>query len=139
FCELIGKTELIEDPRFVSNSQRTQNQKELKAILDTVFPDKTVDEWLAVIDAAGIPCGPINTVDRVLKDPQVAARDMIVEVEHPIAGKLKMPGLPIKLSETPGSVEIPAPLLGQHTKEILAAMLGISSDEVDELKANNVL
>ncbi len=139
FCNLIGKVELIEDERFVSNSQRTKNQKALKAILDTIFPDKTVDEWLAVIDEAGIPCGPINTVDRVLKDPQIAAREMIVEVEHPIAGSLKMPGLPIKLSETPGSVEVPAPLLGQHTEEILAEWLNLSAKEVAALKEQGVL
>ncbi len=139
FCKLIGRQELIEDERFATNALRTQNQKQLKAILDTVFPGQTVAEWLAVIDEAGIPCGPINTVDRVLSDPQILARDMIVEIEHPLAGKFKMPGIPIKLSETPGAVEMPAPLLGQHTVEILHELLGFSEDQVARLKEQGVL
>lgn len=139
FCELIAREELIADERFGTNAARTQNQKPLKAILDGVFPAKTVDEWIEVLEGAGIPCGPINTVDRVLKDPQVVAREMIVEVEHPVAGKLKMPGLPIKLSATPGAVEEAAPLLGQHTEEILAELLGMSPARVAELKARKVL
>jgi CoA:oxalate CoA-transferase len=139
FCDLINRPELIEDERFVSNAKRTENQKQLKAILDTIFPDKTVDEWLEAIDGAGIPCGPINTVDRVMKDPQVLARDMIVEVDHPVAGKFKMPGLPIKLSETPGAVESPAPLLGQHTEELLHELLGLSKEEVAKLKEEGAL
>ncbi|MBU2704031.1 CoA:oxalate CoA-transferase [Sporomusaceae bacterium BoRhaA] len=139
FCDLIGRQELIEDARFITNAKRTENQKQLKGILDTVFPAKTVDEWLEAIDGAGIPCGPINTVDRVMKDPQVLARDMIVEVDHPVAGKFKMPGVPIKLSETPGEVESPAPLLGQHTEEILQEMLGLSKEEVAKLKEEGAL
>jgi CoA:oxalate CoA-transferase len=139
FCELIGRQDLTKDERFISNSKRTENQKALKVILDTVFPAKTVDEWLAAIDEAGIPCGPINTIDRVLKDPQVLARDMIVEIEHPIAGKFKMPGVPIKLSETPGAVEKPAPLLGQHTEEILQEMLGFTKAKVAALREQGVL
>ena len=139
FCDLIYRPELIEDERFVSNAKRTENQKQLKAILDTIFPDKTVDEWLEAIDGAGIPCGPINTVDRVMKDPQVLAREMIVEVDHPVAGKFKMPGLPIKLSETPGAIEMPAPLLGQHTEELLHELLGLSKEDVAKLKEEGAL
>jgi CoA:oxalate CoA-transferase len=139
FCNLIGKPEMITDERFVSNPKRTENQKALKAVLDTVFPDKTVDEWLIALDTAGIPSGPINTIDRVVNDIQVKSRDMIIETDHPIAGKVKMPGIPIKLSETPGSVDSPAPLLGQHTEEILHEILGFTAEEVAELKSKNVL
>ncbi|MBP2638468.1 MAG: yfdE 2 [Firmicutes bacterium] len=139
FCNLIGKPEMIQDERFATNPKRTDNQKALKAILDTVFPDKTVDEWIAALDKAGIPCGPINSIERVVNNEQVKARDMIVETDHPVAGKIKMAGIPIKLSETPGSVERPAPLLGQHTEEILSEILGISSEEVAQLKTQNVL
>ncbi|MDR3563426.1 MAG: CoA transferase [Negativicutes bacterium] len=139
FCNLIGKPEMITDERFVSNPKRTENQKALKAILDTVFPDKTVDEWLEVLEKAGIPNGPINTIDRVVNDVQVKSRDMIIETDHPIAGKVKMPGIPIKMSETPGSVESPAPLLGQHTAEILHEILGFTAEEVAELKEKNVV
>lgn len=139
FCNLIGRPEMIQDERFVTNPKRTENQKAVKAILDTVFPDKTVDEWIEALDKAGIPCGPINSIEQVVNNEQVRARDMIVETDHPVAGKIKMAGIPIKLSETPGAVERPAPLLGQHTEEILSEILGISSEEVAQLKTQNVL
>ncbi|MDR3565685.1 MAG: CoA transferase [Negativicutes bacterium] len=139
FCELIKRQDLITDERFASNAARTKNQKALKEVLDTVFPDKNVDEWIELLEGAGIPCGPINTVDRVLKDPQVQARDMIVEIEHPVAGHLKMPGLPIKLSATPGAVEKPAPLLGQHTDDILKELLGLSPAQIADLRAKKIL
>lgn len=123
-CGLIERTELITDARFNSNLNRTQNVRELKVILDAVFKAKTIDEWMALLEEAGVPCAPINTVDKVINDPQIKARDMIVELDHPVAGHMKVPGVPIKLSATPGSVETPAPLLGQHTEEILKELLG---------------
>lgn len=138
-CEMIGKEELLTDERFLTNSLRTTNQKALKPILDTVFKNKTIDEWLALLEEAGVPCAPINTVDRVVKDPQVMAREMIVEIEHPVAGKLHVPGVPIKMHKTPGSVDTPAPMLGQHTEEILNELLGLSKEDVDALRAKNVL
>lgn len=139
FCQLIGRPELVNDPRFITNPKRTENQKALKAILDTVFPQKTVDEWLAELDKAGIPCGPINTVDRVVKDPQIQERQMVVETQHPVAGAVKMAGVPIKMSATPGAVERPAPMLGQHTEEILREMLGLTAQQVAELRAKKAL
>jgi len=138
-CELLGKEELINDERFITNGARTTNEKALKVILDDVFKTKTIDEWLAMLEEAGIPCAPINTVDRVLNDPQIKARDMIVEVDHPVAGKMHLPGIPIKMYKTPGSVDTPAPLLGQHTEEILKELLGMSKEEVDALRAKDVL
>jgi CoA:oxalate CoA-transferase len=123
-CNILGRPELIKDERFSTNALRTTNVKELTAILNDIFKDKTINEWLAVLEEAGLPCAPINTVDRIVNDPHIAARNMIVEVEHPVAGKLKMPGVPVKLSATPGSVDFPAPMLGQHTNEILKELLG---------------
>lgn len=139
FCNLVKREDLIGDERFVNNAQRTKNQKQLKAVLDGIFPGKTVDGWIEALEAEGIPCGPINTVDRIMEDPQIKARDMILEIEHPVAGKLKMPGLPIKLSETPGAVLHPAPLLGQHTDEILKEMLGLSPEQIAEMRTKKVL
>lgn len=139
FCNLIGRPELIDDERFVSNPARTKNQKALKAILDTVFPSKTLDEWLEALEGAGIPCGPINTVDRVIKDRQVLARNMVVETDHPVAGKVRMAGVPIKMSETPGSVDTPAPLLGQHTEAVLKKFLGLTPAQIAELHEQGVL
>lgn len=138
-CEMIGKPELVSDPRFLTNGDRTNNQKALKPILDEVFKTKKIDEWLAMLEEAGVPCAPINTVDRVVKDPQVNARHMLVEIEHPVAGKMHVPGVPIKMYKTPGSVDTPAPLLGQHTEEILKELLGMSKEEVDALRAKDVL
>ena len=92
-----------------------------------------------MLEEAGIPCAPINTVDRVLKDPQIKARDMIVEVEHPVAGKMHLPGVPIKMYKTPGSVDKAAPLLGQHTEEILQEILGYDTAKVQELRDQGVL
>lgn len=123
-CNILGKPELLTDARFDNNSNRTANVKELTVILNEVFTHKTINEWLEVLEAAELPCAPINTVDKIVNDPHIKARDMIVEVEHPVAGHLKMAGLPVKMSLTPGTVDRPAPLLGQHTAELLKEILG---------------
>ncbi len=129
-CDVLECTDLANDEQFFSNAKRTENVKELTIILNAIFKDKTINEWLQVLEKAGIPCAPINTIGRVVNDVHIQAREMIVEIEHPVAGKLKMPGLPIKLSKTPGGIEHPAPLLGQHTKEILNEMLGWDESRV---------
>lgn len=123
-CNILGKPELIADSRFDTNGHRTANVNELTDILNAIFKQKTTDEWMEALETAELPCAPINTVDKIVNDPQIKARNMIVEVEHPVAGHLKMPGLPVKLSATPGSVEKAAPLLGQHTAELLKEILG---------------
>ena len=123
-CTLLGTPELIEDPRFITNGKRTENVKELVVLLNKSFATKTINEWLGLLEEAGLPCAPINTIDKILADPQVNARDMIVELDHPIAGKLKVPGVPVKLSATPGAVETHAPLLGEHNSEVLKEVLG---------------
>lgn len=130
-CNILGKSELLQDPRFDTNSNRTAHVKELSVILNEVFKHKTINEWLEVLEKAELPCAPINTVETIVNDPQIKARNMIVEVEHPVAGHLKMAGVPIKMSATPGAVERPAPLLGQHTAELLNEILGW-----DEAKTN---
>lgn len=134
FCKLVGREELITDPRFATNPERTRHQPELKKILEQIFMTRDCDEWIKDIEAAGIPCGPINNIGDVVSHPQILARDMITQVEHPLAGLIKMAGIPIKLSRTPGAIDHPAPLLGQHTEEILAG-LGYSRENVAELKA----
>ncbi|KYZ75410.1 carnitine dehydratase [Anaerosporomusa subterranea] len=138
-CNLIERTDLLTDERFSTNLKRTQNVNELKVILDAVFKVKTIDQWMKALEAAGVPCAPINTVDKIINDPQIKAREMIVELEHPVAGHMKVPGVPIKFSATPGSVDTPAPLLGQHTEELLHELLGLSKEQVDELRAKNAI
>lgn len=123
-CNLLERQDLLKDERFESNSKRTAHAKELYVILNALFKHKTILEWMAILEEAGIPCAPINSVDKIVNDPHIKAREMIVEVEHPVAGHLKMPGVPVKMSLTPGSVDFPAPMLGQHTEEILKEILG---------------
>lgn len=139
FCEVLGKEELINDERFATNPLRNENYDQLRPLIAEPMKEKTTEEWLEILDKAGVPNGPINTIDKVLQDPQVIAREMIVEVEHPVAGNLKMPGVPIKLSDTPGSVRTPAPLLGQHTEEILKELLGYDDEKIQSLREEKAL
>ncbi len=131
-CEVLERPDLEKDPRFDTNSNRTNNFRELHVILNDILKHKTIAEWMTILEAAGVPCAPINTVDKIVNDPQIKSRDMIVEVEHPVAGHLKMPGVPIKMSASPGEVKTPAPLLGQHTNELLQEMLGWDVKTIEE-------
>ncbi len=131
-CTLIGCPELIKDERFNNNGNRTNNVKELMALLNTIFINKTINEWLTLLEDAGLPCAPINTIDKIVNDPHIKAREMMVEVEHPVAGNLKMAGVPVKMSLTPGKVEYHAPLLGQHNAEILKEMFGWDQEQTEK-------
>jgi CoA:oxalate CoA-transferase len=134
FCRVIGRPNLVEHPAYRTNHDRTENWESLEPLLNEAFRERTVAEWLEALEAAGIPCGPINTVDQVVSDPQVAAREMIVEADHPVAGRVKMAGSPIKLSGAPRQVvRSPSPTLGQHTRQILQETLGLSAAEIDGL------
>ena len=140
FCRLVEREDLAQSPLFLTNGDRTANWTTLEPMLAEIFISESVDSWISKLEGAGIPCGPINTIDKVLADPQVQARNMIEEVVHPVAGKLKMAGCPIKLSATPvGSIRNPAPLLGQHTEEVLAKYLGLTSEQVEALKKEGAL
>lgn len=139
FCGLIDRPDLAADARFTTNPLRTENVKVLSEELTKTFVTKTMDEWLHILKEGGIPVGPINDVERVIKDPGVIAREMIVTTHHPIAGDVEMAGVPIKLSETPGSVDAPAPTLGQHTREILKEKLNMDDALIDQLYADKTL
>jgi crotonobetainyl-CoA:carnitine CoA-transferase CaiB-like acyl-CoA transferase len=119
---LVGIPALAADPRFRANADRMKNLRELAAILSECFKKRTTREWLEDFDTAGIPAGPINRVGDTLADPQVIARDMVVELNHPKAGRTKALGLPIKFSLTKCRIRRPAPLLGEHTREILVEL-----------------
>lgn len=138
FCEVIGRKKLTDDPMFETNLKRVENRAKLSSILSEVFVKKKGDEWLQLFRKAGIPCGPVNTIDNVVSDIQVLHREMLVEIDHPVAGKIKVPGIPVKLSETPGTIRLPPPILGQHTEEILKKM-GYSTIDIKELKSDNVI
>lgn len=139
FCVLIERPDLAADPRFTTNPLRTENVKVLGEELNKTFQTKTMDEWLHILKEGGVPVGPINDVERVIKDPAVIAREMIVTTHHPVAGDVEMAGVPIKLSETPGSVDAPAPTLGQHTREVLKEKLDMDDALIDQLYADKTL
>ena len=138
-CEVIGKLELAQDSRFVTNAGRVQNRDELIAILSPIFLQRTAGEWLAMLETVGIPCGPINTLDKVFAMPQVEARDMLIHVEHPEIEDLRMVGSPLKFSETPVAYKLPPPRLGEHTKEVLKSLLGYPADRIQELFNDQVI
>jgi formyl-CoA transferase len=139
FCQLAGCEELANDPRFATNPARVEHRETLVSILQEIFLTKSADEWLALLVEAEIPCAPINTIDRVFADPQVQARDMVVEIPHPTAGKVKLAGIPFKLSGTPAKIQRHPPLLGEHTEEILSTLLGYSREEIEGLRAEGVI
>ncbi len=130
FCRAIGRPELEHDPRFATNGVRVPNQKELSPILAEVFATRDADDWLAILQEAGIPCGPINSAADVFQHPQAEARQLVLEADHPTAGTVRFPGFPYKLSATPGEVRLPPPTLGQHTDEILTELLGCTPEQV---------
>jgi len=128
----IGMPDLAADPRFATNTDRMRNLAALTPILGDALRKKPSAHWIAEFEAAGVPVGPVNRIGDMLDDPQVKARDMVVETEHPKAGRVKGIGHPIKFTDTPGGSKRPAPLLGQHTREVLAG-LGYSTPEIDAL------
>ncbi len=139
FCKTINKEDLLDDPRFTTNPERSENYKELKPIITQWSKVKTVEEIVNILIKAGVPVGEVNTVDKIVNDPNIKLRDMIVEVKHPRAGKVKITNTPIKLSLTPGRVETASPLLGQHTEEILKGLLRFSKEEIDCLRREGVI
>jgi formyl-CoA transferase len=138
-CEITGKSELAQDSRFVTNSGRVEHRDELIALLKPVFLEKTSSEWLSALERAGIPCGPINTLDKVFAEPQVEAREMLIHMEHPEIGDLSLVGSPLKFSETPVEYRIPPPRSGEYTEEILTDRLGYSNTRIQELLKNKVI
>jgi formyl-CoA transferase len=134
FCTLIGIEELKEDRRFVNNTERMKNREALTEIIDQKLAEKTVDEWIPLFDEAGIPCGPINTFDRVFSDPQVQHLGLVQEVEHSLYGRVKVIGPPATFSESEIRIQSAPPVLGEHNREILTGLLGYSDEQVDSLK-----
>lgn len=139
FCKLARIESLADDPRYVTNPKRVENRKELVSFLQDLFLKKTSEEWLKLLGEAEIPCGPINTIDRVLSDPQILAREMVVEMEHPATGKFKLVGSPMKLSDTPVQYRIPPPLLGEHTEEVLRDILKYDRAKISRLREDKVI
>jgi crotonobetainyl-CoA:carnitine CoA-transferase CaiB-like acyl-CoA transferase len=139
FCPLVGLAQMMDDPRYVTNARRNANRMSLVAALQEAFLTRTYEEWEAVLLPAGIPMGAINTIDQVVDHAQVRARGSLVESTHPVAGSIRMTGPPVRMSDTPGTVRTPAPLLGEHTEEILRDRLGMSGAEIARLHHDGVI
>jgi glutaryl-CoA transferase len=139
FCRIARIEPLMDDPQYATNPKRVENRKKLVPLLQEVFLQKDSGEWLKLLGEAEIPIGPINTIDRVFADPQVLSRQMLVEMEHPKVGKLKLVGSPMKLSKTPVQYRIPPPLLGEHTESVLHEVLGYDKEKIARLKENKVI
>ncbi len=137
-CELLEHPEWANDPKYGSNAERVQNHRELADKVEAITVCRDSSEWLELLDANGIPCGPINSYADVVEDPHMKAREMVVATEHETLGKIRTLGTPLKLSETPLRPGRPAPLLGQHTDEILTES-GVTKELLEQLKQSGVV
>ena len=136
--EALGAPELRDDGRFLTNADRMRNLAALTAVLTLLFKRRSSAEWLHRLEQAGVPAGPVLEIGQMHTDPQVVAREMVVETIHPAAGEVKAIGLPIKFSDTPGGVRLPAPLFGEHTREVLREN-GFTDKEIDQLLAEGIV
>lgn len=139
FCEAIGAPEWADDPRFDANAKRVERREELVRLIEERLAARSRDEWIREFAAAGLPTGPINTVDQTFADPQVLHRGMVQEVDHPTAGRVRLVGIPVKFSESPGAIAQAPPLLGQHTAEVLGGLLGMPAGEIAALGREGVV
>lgn len=138
-CEVAARPELARDPRFATNAARVENRAEVVAALAPVLASRTSGDWIAALDAAGVPCGPINDLAQVFEDPQVRHREMRIEAPHPVSGTVPMVASPLRLSRTPVREPTAPPTLGQHTREVLVEVLGMDEAEVEALRTRGVI
>ena len=139
FCEIAGKLEWARDPRFVANAGRVKQRDVLVPMIDSVMRTRTQREWLAALEAAGVPCGPINRLDQVFADPQIAAHHMRFDLPHSLAGSVAQVGSPLSFSATPVAYTQAPPLLGEHTEIVLRERLGLSAAALADLAARRVI
>jgi len=137
-CQVIGRKDLIEDARFATNQDRMVNLDALVTELESALAERTTDEWVQALLSEGVPAGPIYDYGEVFEDTHTHARQMMVEMEHPVEGIVRGLGIPIKLSETPGRIRRPAPLLGEHTRQTLME-LGYSEAEIEDLQERGIV
>ena len=137
-CRAIGKDAMLEDARYTTNTDRVEHRADCVGELSALFSQETTSHWVGLIVEAGVPCGPINTVSDVVSNPQVLARNMIAEVDHPKVPNLRFPASPLKLTDSPATIRRVPPLLGQHNEEILEEA-GYSPEKIADLKERGVL
>ena len=129
----------MDDPRFWDGYLRTQHYEELEPIINQAFKTKTTQEWLDELEKVAIPCGAVNTIDKVAADPQVTARRMILEISHPPTGPIRVINSPVKMSRTPSLVVRPSPELGEHTDELLGTLLSLTPEQIAGLRQSSVI
>ena len=139
FCAAIDHPELIDDERYTTGWLRTQNYDQLIPVLNEAMAQRTTDDWVEVMGEFGLPCGPVQDIAQVANDPQIAARDMFVDVPHPVLGSVRMAGNPIKMSRTPAEPKGAPPVLGEHSDDVLLDLLGVSQEQVHALRAEGVV
>ena len=139
FCEAAGCEHLARDPQFATNGKRVENRAVLVPLLNAIFAERTTREWVELLEAAGVPNGPINNIDQVFAEPQLVARGMKIELDHPLAGRVPLVASPMRFSGTPLEFRRAPPTLGQHTDEILRGMLGMSAADIAQLRADGVI
>jgi crotonobetainyl-CoA:carnitine CoA-transferase CaiB-like acyl-CoA transferase len=137
-CEALGHVELLDDPRFATNNDRVANRPVLDPILNAAFEARTAAEWVPFLNEHGVASGPIYDLGQVFRDPQILHEEMLVERPHPVLGTVKMVGLPIKLSNTPGAIRRVPPMLGEHTDEVLRE-IGYTPEDITRLRAHRVI
>ncbi|HQR22093.1 MAG TPA: CaiB/BaiF CoA-transferase family protein [Burkholderiaceae bacterium] len=135
FCEVAGRPDLASDPRFARNADRVRHREVLVPMLEAIVRERPVAHWVDALDAAKVPCGPINDIAHALADPQAIARGMRIDLPHPLAGSVPLVANPIRMSATPAAYGRAPPLLGEHTEEVLRELLGMSRDEIALLRA----
>jgi crotonobetainyl-CoA:carnitine CoA-transferase CaiB-like acyl-CoA transferase len=138
-CKGLGVPDLADDSRFNTNPGRVRNRAALIEILDNIFANRPVAELTAQLHAEGVPAGPINDLAQVFADPHVKDREMVVNVEHPVAGMTPLVASPIRLSETPVKYNVPPPVLGQHTESVLTQLISLTGEEIARLKQGNII
>jgi formyl-CoA transferase len=139
FCKAVGRTDWAEDSRFATNGARVENRAAVVEMLSELFQTRTAAEWMQLCESEGIPSAPINTLDRVFADPQVVARELRVDVEHPTAGKVPLVASPLHIPTSPTRVRRAPPTLGQHTREILTDVLACRAEDIDRWHADGVV
>lgn len=139
FCRAVDREPWISDERFATNPARNSHREELVELLNQLFAGRPVSEWIELCDQIGLPAGPINGMDAVFEDPQVLARDMLQQIEHPLDGELPLLGSPLKVPTSPATIRRAPPTLGQHTEQILTELLGVEPAELAELREAGVI
>jgi len=139
FCQVVEAPEWADDPRYDSNAKRVACRSELVGEIEARLQARDRDDWVARFAEAGLPAGPINDIGQVFEDPQVRHREMVIDVEHPTAGRVRLPGIPVKFAGTPARIQGPPPNLGQHTDEVLRDVLELSPAAIQDLRASGAL